>query len=149
MSDLYDSQKINELSAFFLTTHPWQTWTPTVTQSGAVTVTVTYAKYIALAQTVILRAYLSVTGAGTAGNAIVIGGLPSPLAPAHTGTISVIGTGQIQDTGTAQYVGSLVAVGAADLRIMTDGNSTYAGVTPSFALASGDIISFMASYERA
>lgn len=127
----------------------WTNWTPTVTQSGSVTVTVTYARYFTDGKLVHLIASLAVTGTGTANNAIVIAGIPSAIAPANTG-FAVCGTIDIQDSGTAQYIGVLIAVGANDLRgTAHNAGGTYIGAGPNFALANGDIISFQATYERA
>lgn len=127
----------------------WADWTPTVTQSGSVTVTVTYARYFTAGKLVVLQAKLGVTGTGTTNNAIVISGIPTAIQPASSGGLSVVGTIDIQDTGTAQYVGALIAVGANDLRGLADGLGNYIGITPNFALANTDIISFQAAYERA
>ena len=52
----------------------WVDWTPTVTQSGSVTVTVTRAKYKLINKVCHLNVLLAITGAGTANNAIVIAG---------------------------------------------------------------------------
>lgn len=153
MSDLYDSQKINELSAFFLTTHPWRTWTPTVTQSGAVTVTVTYAVIKNLVDMVFAEVELTVTGTGTAANAISIAGIPTgfQVAGAGLGSRRTIGVVNIvdQSTGT-HHIGALVANGANDLRGITNGVGNFIGITPNFALANdGDTISFSARWQRA
>ena len=50
----------------------WETWTPTVTQSGSVTCTVTYAKYAQIQKLVVASAYLTVTGTGTANNPVLV-----------------------------------------------------------------------------
>jgi hypothetical protein len=128
----------------------WVTWTPTLTQSGAVTFTTVYARYITIANTVHLRARLAVTGAGTAANAISIGGIPAAIAPVDTGSIDVvIGNGQVRDLSAGTfYNGVLAAVGAADFQIVASGNANAIGVTPNFALANGDRIAINATYER-
>ena len=148
MTTILNSELINELTAFFLRRDSWQDWTPTITQSGNVTVTVNYARYVVLAQSVIVRAKLTVTGSGTAGNAVVIGGIPTAIQPANSGGLSIIGIGNIQDSGTAQYVGALWANTASDWRLIAHNQTNFVGVTPSFALANGDIIGFQAAYER-
>lgn len=151
MTALVNTEQINELSAFFLTRDPWRTWTPTVTQSGSVTVTVTYARYVVLAQTVIVQARLAVTGSGTGGNDIVIAGIPAAIAPANYDAgsgVAVVGTAVVLDNGTGFYQGALVAVGANDLRIQCHGETDRLGTGPSFALASGDAISFQGCWER-
>lgn len=127
----------------------WVDWTPTLAQLGAVTVTVTVARYEAKGDTVTVEVRLDVTSAGTVGNPVVIGGVPSAIAPANVGNLNVIGNGMVYDTGTMAYEGSLVAVGVSDWRFITNGVGNYVGITPNFALASGDVISFRATYKRA
>jgi len=126
----------------------WVDWTPTVTQGVAVTVTVTYARYVVMDNTVIMVARLGVTSAGTGGSNIVIAGLPTAIQVANTDALGVIGTGVISDTGVATYQGALIAAGANDLRVIAHNTSAYIGTSPSFALASEDVISFQAAYER-
>jgi len=141
---------LNEQTAHFLTRDPWQDWTPTVTQDVAVTVTVIYARYIVISQGVIVQARLSVTGSGTAGNAVVIAGIPSPIAAKNPNTYTIIGGGfVVNTTASVHYHGALMANGANDWRIITDGSNGFLGVNPSFALASGHQISLQAAYERA
>lgn len=127
---------------------PSTSWTPTVTQSGSVTVTVSYAKYSIVGNVAVVRARLAVTGSGTIGNTIVIAGIPAAIASIDTDTYAVIGTGFIANTtaGTIHYHGALVAQGANDWRIITDGSNSYLGINPSFALASGHTIALQAAY---
>lgn len=139
----------NEFDARYLLREAWRSWTPTVTQSGSVTVTITYARYIVLARLVVVQARLAVTGTGTAANAIIIGGVPSVIEPANSGAATyVIGAGLVRNTGTAFNGGVLAAVGVSDWRFIQAGNNNFVGIAPSFALASGDEIGFEASYER-
>ncbi len=152
MSTKVADSAVSELEAFFLTRTGWQTWTPTVVQNVAVAVTVTYARYVVLAQTVIVQVRLVVTGAGTAGNDVRIQGIPSAIAPNRVDgstAVAVCGTAVVFDTGTAFYQGALVAVGANDLRITCHNQTNRLGATPNFALANGDVISFQGAWERA
>lgn len=55
-------------------------WTPTITQLGAVTVTVGYAKYMRIGRMVQHWFNLTATSAGTVANQVVLGGLPFTLA---------------------------------------------------------------------
>lgn len=126
----------------------WTDWTPTVDQNGAVAATVTYARYTVLANVVHMIALLAVTGTGTAANAIIIQGIPSTIAPTNTNANSVIGIGMVREEGVASHVGALLAVGANNFRIRSDGNLANVGSVPSFAIDSGDAISFQATYER-
>lgn len=127
----------------------WITWTPTVDQGGAVAVTVNYARYIILNEIVVVQARLTLTGAGVAGNEIDIGGQPAIIEPANVGILNVIGNGIIQDANlTTIYQGALVANAVGQWKTYADGNAAAIGATPNFALASGDVISFVATYER-
>lgn len=124
-----------------------QDWTPTVTQLGAVAVTVTFARYFIVGEVAIVQVRLVATAAGTAGNAIVIAGQPAVIQPVNAGT-SVIGSAMVLDQGTAFYAGALVAIGVTDWEIMLgDGRGAYLGASPSFALANTDVITFQAAYE--
>lgn len=124
----------------------WTDWTPTVTQSGAVTVTVTEAKYSIIGDVCHIYAKLAVTGTGTANNAIVIGGQPAAAQPAVTGITP--GTGTVSDSGIGTYPGLLQLVGATDFRLLdtTGAAYDYIGISPNFALANGDTIEFSATY---
>src|SRR5512138_2983596 len=74
----------------------WAAWTPTVTQSGAVTVTVTYARYCLVGKVCHVQARLAVTGSGTETNAIVIGGQPAAIQPRYSGaSVYVLGTAYV------------------------------------------------------
>ncbi len=127
----------------------WHDWTPTITQSGSVSCTITQAKYARIGKMVFVVAKLDVTGTGTAGNAIVIGGIPTAIAPAQTGSGVCVGSALVVDAGTTTYACSLQAPFSDQFYFRTGTNSGALGATPSFALASGDIISFTAMYEVA
>lgn len=125
-------------------------WTPTITQSVSVSGTITYARYITLAQVAIVQARITISSAGVANNAIVIGGQPSVIEHGNTDSgQSIIGSIIIFDSGTAIYHGALLSLGATDWRGMSDGSGSYIGIVPNFALASGDAIGIQAVYERA
>lgn len=131
------------------TTLRWVDWTPTVTQSGAVAVTVTLARYAIFGKLATTVVYLSITGAGTGGNAIVIGGQPVLIQVASAVSGLAIGSAWVEDSGTQYFAGTLCAIGATDWRIMINGTDNYLGANPNFALANGDKIRFVAVYERA
>lgn len=143
---LYQLQQEIERLKTQIETGRWVDWTPTITQSGNVTYTLTggFARYILDANgTITARARLSITGSGTTGNAITIGGLPYDIADV-TGDIGSI---RIVNTGTASYVGSANIATATSFIGYSSGNASAIGVTPNFALASGDVITFSISYE--
>lgn len=125
----------------------WTDWTPTITQSVSVTATVNFARYTIIGNTVITQARLAVTSAGTTNNAIIIGGMPTAMSQANIP--SEIGIIIINNAGTGFYVGMLVVAAANDWRGRAHLETNYIGITPNFALASGDFIGFQAAYERA
>lgn len=126
---------------------PWTTWTPTVTQNGSVSVTVTLARYCLIEKVCIVECNLAVTGSGTITNRISIGGQPAAIQPAVTGI--VLGSFILFDSGTAFYVGSVYAQGMTDWQLYAHNGGDAVGIVPNFALASGDAIRFTGSYEVA
>jgi hypothetical protein len=123
----------------------WRNWTPTITQSGSVAVTVTRARYCIVERIATVQFKLSVTGSGTAGNGIVIGGQPTEMLSAATEV--TIGTALILDAGTAYYQGSVRVVGTNNWQAFAHLEAGAIGADPSFALAAGDVIFFHGSYE--
>lgn len=148
MSTQLPDSFVNEQTAHFLTRDAWQSWTPTVMQLGAVTVTVTFARYLVMGQMVMLEAVLNVTGAGTVGNAIVIGGLPAAIRPVNAiSNVHVLGTMNIADASAGlHFIGALVHAGVDSMQGIRDNTGVFIGA--GFALANGDTIGFNATYER-
>lgn len=130
----------------------WMDWTPTITQVGALTLTINSARYKTNDNLVNIMAELTVaSGTGTGGNAIVIGGIPTAIQP--TGLLgsstSTIGTCFMFDTSApAAYYGFLVVQSASDWRLRDSNTRGAMGVNPNVALAVGDQITFRGSYER-
>jgi hypothetical protein len=127
---------------------PTASWTPTVVQSGSVTVTVNRAKYTINGNIAVVNIYLTVTGSGTGNNVIVIGGQPVAIQPSGYIAGEIIGIGRILDTSAStHYVGGIIYVGATDWRLMAHAAvGNYVGVVPNFALANNDVINLAASY---
>jgi hypothetical protein len=128
------------------------TWTPTVTQSGSVTVTNTSSTYQRNGRLVTCRFQLSVTGSGSANNPIIIGGLP--VTGAHS--FGAIGSGYLFDASVSFYYPCLPSLGStatvhllatstnsADNRLGSTGNPFAS------ALASGDVLTGEFRYEAA
>lgn len=112
----------------------WATWTPTVTQSGSVTATVTRAEHLTIAGLVVVCFFdLAITGAGTGGNVITIS-LPSTMNAANGG----FGSGWIADASNTTYEVSWIATSTTAIAGLHSANTNYVGATPNFALASGD-----------
>lgn len=147
-----NDELISLLSTWFLRREVWRDWTPTVTQSGSVAVTVNRAKYMVLAQLALVFAEMTVTGAGTAGTGIVIGGIPSAVQP--TGLLvadnSVLGDCLVHDVSAANRVyGFVVANSLTGWKVKSSFTNADIGNSPNFALAAGDLISIRLWYERA
>jgi hypothetical protein len=120
------------------------TWTPTITQSGAVTGTVNTASYRIIDKLCTVHIRISVTGSGTIGNGIVIGGQPTAIQPTAE---TLLGTFLLLDAGTAYYVGAVRAVTATNWQMFSHNQGSSVGANPSFALASGDAIYMVLNYE--
>ncbi len=122
----------------------WTTYTPVITQSGTVTHTATYAKYLQIQKLVVATVNLSVTGTGTAGNDITV---TVPVTAAANA--STIGAGRILDSGTSNYTGSAEMASTTAVVIIGYNQAAPIGTTPSFGLAAGDSVRFMVVYEAA
>lgn len=125
----------------------WESYTPTVTQSGTVTATVTYAKYAQIQKIAIVAVRLDVTGTGTTNNAVTVS---LPLTAAVTSGLK-IGGGAIYDASTAtQYsaVPNLATTTSVNFAGDWSGGGVW-GTSPNLAIANTDQISFTVVYEVA
>lgn len=125
----------------------WTDYTPTLTQSGAVTKTVTYARYTKVGRLVHVTVLMTATAAGTANNAIKVS-LPFTAATnsaLRAGMFSVRNaSGPNNFVGACQFFSTTTVVG------ITNNNSEFLGAASSAfssALASGDIVSIDLTYE--
>ena len=126
----------------------WTTFTPTWTQGATVTHTVKYARYCLVGKVAFVRLHLVATGAGTASNAMVIGGIPAVAAIKDTAvTVPTVGSFSYLDSGTAYYVGSAVAASASGVNIYRDGGGAAFGT--AITAASTDEVSLDLMYEIA
>ena len=128
----------------------WTTWTPTVTQSVSVTVTVASARFARYGRTIIFRTALTVTGSGTASNAV---SMSLPATSAASGFV-IPGGGLIFDTTASlnypglTYLSSTTAVGLVPSA--TNANGVLGAVGGFTAgLAAGDLIQISGVYEAA
>ena len=145
-ADLNDAvEKIEtKLGVGAMTIGEWTSFTPTLTQSGAVTKTVTYAKYTQINKLCICNVRLEVTGAGTTNNAITIG---LPLTCSTSANVR-IGIGTFYDGSTTiTYNGAVQVTSTTTAAILPDATNNFAGITPNVALANGDNLSFSIMYE--
>lgn len=135
-----------ELAPFF---SAFTTYTPTLTQSGAVNKTSNYCRFVKVGRLVIAQLNLDCTGAGTGGN-VVLAGLPTP-ATSSLAVGSRIGTGHIYDASTStRYVGMAEIRSSTTVALVTDatGNDGW-GAVPNIALANTDQVNFSVVYEAA
>lgn len=137
----------NLLAAFPLGVDAWTAYTPTLTQSGAVTKTVTVGKYQRIGRLVYCQFSLAVTGPGTASNIVLVG---LPVAAA-AGSVPG-GVFWINDASAGiNYVGA-ASVSAGAVGGLVNGVAGFMGqATGSFsaALASGDAVLGCYMYEAA
>lgn len=128
----------------------WQSWTPTITQSGTVTYSATYARYQRTGRVIHAEALLAVTGTGTSSNNVTVS---LPVTPATLGNM-VAGSGVIYDTSAGfNFPGIAVLTGTSSVGFIPSSSSASsaflgAGVFTA-ALGSGDVVSFSVTYEAA
>jgi hypothetical protein len=130
----------------------WSTYTPTLTQSGTVTATITRATWARYGRTIHFQVSLNVTGNGAANNFVTVS---LPVAASASGFI-VPGGGYLTDAapGPANYAG-ITYLATATTAGLQSTNSTALGLlggagTPfAAALAPGDGYSISGTYEAA
>lgn len=127
---------------------PWAPYTPTLTQTGTVTNTVTYAKYSRLGRLITVELLLVATGAGTGGSRILVS---LPVTAAQGGDMPC-GSGYVYDASAA-----LVYAGTATLFTTTtaaiylgSGVANHLGAAGMIAaLANGDNVGLSLVFEAA
>jgi hypothetical protein len=128
----------------------WTSYTPTVTQAATVAITVNHSQYTRIGRTIVWAFELAVTGAGTAGNAVVV---TTPVTTVGTGGSRFgLGVAQILDaSASTRYVCMIEHGGAAgQFRFIhdTSGGGEF-GTAPAITLASGDSIRGQAIFQAA
>lgn len=119
----------------------WTPYTPTLTQTNAVTKTVTHASYVKIGRLVVVNMLLTVTGSGTAAAQLRVG---LPLS-AGAAVVQGVGAGLVFDTSTGSVFSGTCVVDTVD----TFKISFFGGIGFTAALASGDLISAFCAYEAA
>lgn len=130
----------------------YSSYTPTLTQTGAVTKTVNKANFVQFGKMVHVEVVLTVTGTGTGGTTVLIG-LPVAANMFSSGFDTLAGSGRVFDDSTAAvHRGIPVLVSTTTVRLEPT-NSTGGdglGVTGfTAALAANDVVLFAATYEAA
>ncbi len=123
----------------------WDSWTPTMTQSGSVTFTNTRSRYVRQGRLITMQAAMDVTGSGTSGNDIIVGNLPVTAAAAA----GMVGSFYYLDSGSTIYSGTVLGSTTTTLKFFVSGNGNAMGTNPAFACASGDLLRFEVTYEAA
>ena len=128
---------------------PWAQYTPSLTQSGTVTKTVTSADYSQAGKIVNVAVALSVTGgSGLANNAVKVG---LPVTAARSS--GAIGRGFIYDaSASTYYTGVVLLDSTTGVKFISSGRTGFLGATGggfTAALGLGDIVTFTAHYEAA
>lgn len=123
----------------------WVSWTASLNQGVAVTISAQLCKYYIVGKLAIVKIAIVPSSAGTSGQPIVVSGLPTEAQTSDIGRVA--GGGMIVDTGTSNHVGVIYIAGANDIRL-SEHQGNYAGQAPfAFGLANGDYISYIATYE--
>ena len=126
----------------------WTSWTPTVTQSGSVTVTNTRSRYARYGRTIHFSTILTVTGSGSAGVVIEVS-LPATAASTgeHVGPATVFDT-----SATTRYPALAFLASTTSLRMVPSSATGTGGLGDTVftaALGAGDTISISGTYEAA
>jgi hypothetical protein len=112
---------------------PEQTWTPTLSQSGAVTKTVNHGVYTRRRGRFWAEAKMTVTGSGTGGNVITVS---TPFTVGWSG-----GNFRMYDTSIGWYrVGGVEPTSTTLLSFVIDQGTGLYGMAASDGLTAGDII---------
>jgi hypothetical protein len=137
------TENMTQLAPFF---SAWTSWTPTLTQPGAITKTVSGAHYVQIGKLVIANFFLSVTGTGTGNNNIAVG---LPVTAARTNL--TLGSGSLFDaSAVTSYSGQWFNTTTTACIFVGDWSGQNAwGVAPNVALAVNDLIRGTVIYEAA
>lgn len=127
----------------------WQNWTPIIKQPSALGFTNTRSRYCQMGKLVHFMTYMTVTAAGVINNAINVS-VPVPMVAGSTNLVVGhfwVSASQISPPNVA---GIVVAVDVNSVQLIMGGQpSNFVGATPSFALASGNLVMVSGTYEAA
>ncbi len=126
----------------------WSTFTPSIAQGVGLTFTNTHAEYVAFGKTIHARGRFVFTSTGTAANSIDVTLVGAMNGKNSNALPEVIGSAYISQ-GSTQLNCVAHLVGTATVRFSAGAPINYVGVSPSFALAVNDILSFQLTYEGA
>lgn len=127
----------------------WVDFTPTMTQSAALTISVTFARYCIIGKTVIVQMGLVIASAGTAGNNIKVASIPSVIAPKNFGNYVVAGGAVYLSAGVANYVLGAVFDTASTLWFYANAATAQFGANPAVTAKNTDLMNVQLAYEIA
>lgn len=141
-----DRARLTALEAFAIGA-AWAAYVPTLTQGGAVTKTVEYARSKLTGKSVHLSLSLAVTGTGTAGQPVLVG---LPIAPVG---YRILGSAAVYDASVpTYYIGAAWWDSATVAAVRMSGFAGRAGEASggfTAALAAGDIVTMAMTFETA
>lgn len=136
------------LTAAMFSAEVWTDYTPTLTQSSGVAITVNWARYRVEGKTARVLVNVTATGAGTGGNDISLS-LPVAAPSKWAGSYAVIGTGIVADVSSQLLACAVVASSAGAVKFTGYKETGNIGTTPNFALAAGDVVAVKLEFEVA
>lgn len=133
------------------------TFSPTLTQSGSVTLTTATGRYRHVGFWCDLHIFLNPSGTGTGGNDMVIGNVPAAIAPRSSGAIAGgdadldVGVGSYHDSGSALYLLHAFFASSSTIKLQHSGatGGSNFGTNPNVAVAAADSINVTMRYETA
>lgn len=131
---------------------PWTAWTPTFTQGSAISISVNWASYAKIGKVALVQGNFNILSAGTGGNAMTVGALPSSvIPPLRTGSFVMQGGGLFVDASASNQVSHMAAVlpTSTQIAFYVQAQTAQFGINPSFACANGDALSFFVLFEVA
>lgn len=132
----------SEVTAGMVASEAWIDYVPTLTQGVTLSKTLTYAKYQRIGRTIYVQVSLTITSAGTSGQAIEIG-VPVPTV---TGS-PMAGSFRYVDSGVGVYVGTTIGWSTSVVRLSVAPDNL--GSNPSLAAANTDQLQIAITYEAA
>lgn len=136
-----------ELAPFF---SAFTSWTPTLTQTVAVTVTNNDSKYLKVGRLVIAYFNLTATTSGTAGGTVTLGfGSGGTAAPTARATTSITGSYRFLDAGATNYVGTVIGNTTTAVIFYKDADGNPLGPTGSVQVTNNDVLQGFIVYESA
>lgn len=137
-----------EVNTFNPATSRWATWTLTITQGVTVTHTPTFMRYFNIGGMIVVAGRTTCTSSGTAGQGIVLTGMPDRVA-AHKTNTSAVGVGLVREVtpGLVYYEATMIFGTNDGLSFIVGGTNNFLGALPNIQLVSGWTMGFTVAYE--